>query len=83
MVKNKINILAASYTAAIVSGVSMFLLGILGNFGVYMGAVDAMMKWHMFFSLSVIGIVGGIIEAAVISFVFVYAYLWVYRKLAK
>ena len=61
----------------------MLLLGILGNLGVYMGAVEAMMKWHMFFSLSVIGIIGGMIEAAIITFVFVYVIIWLYYKLAK
>lgn len=80
MVKNKPNALAAGYAAAIVSAVLMLLLGILGNLGVYMGAVEAMQKWHMFFSLSILGVIGGIIEGAVISFVFVYLFVWLYNK---
>jgi len=83
MAKNQINKLVAGYTGAIVAAVCMLLLGILGNLGVYMGAVEAMMKWHMFFSLSVIGIIGGMIEAAIITFVFVYVIIWLYYKLAK
>jgi hypothetical protein len=79
----KINALAASYTAAIISGALMLLLGIFGNLGWYMGAVNAMMQWHAFFSLSVLGIITGILEAAVISFVIVYAFVWVYTKLDK
>ncbi|MBT4935633.1 hypothetical protein HOL21_02450 [Candidatus Woesearchaeota archaeon] len=61
----------------------MLLLGIFGNLGWYMGAVNAMMQWHAFFSLSVLGIITGILEAAVISFVIVYAFVWVYTKLDK
>jgi hypothetical protein len=83
MAKKGVNTLAASYTAAIISAALMLLLGVLGNLGVYMGAVDAMIKWHMFFSLSILGIIGGMIEAAVISFVVVYAFVWIYHKFAK
>jgi len=82
MTKNQINKLVASYTGAIVAAVSMFLLGILGNLGVYVGAVQMMEQWHMFFSLSVLGIIGGMIEAAIITFVFVYVIIWLYYKLA-
>ena len=83
MAKTKVNALAAGYAAAIISAVVMLLLGILGNLGVYMGAVEAMMKWHMFFSLSIGGIIAGMVEAAVISFVLVYTFVWLYYKLAK
>ncbi len=83
MATNKIDCLAAGYAASIISAVCMLSLGILGNYGIYMGAVESMMRWHMFFSLSLSGIIGGMIEAAVISFVTVYVYLWLYYKLAK
>jgi len=83
MAKNKVNALVAGYTGAIVAAVSMLLLGILGNIGVYMGAVQMMQQWHMFFSLSVLGIITGMIEAAIITFVFVYVIIWLYYKLAK
>lgn len=79
---NKVNALVAGYTGAIVAAVSMLLLGILGNLGVYMGAVTMMEQWHMFFSLSVFGIITGMIEAAIITFVFVYVIIWLYYKLA-
>ncbi|MBU0461362.1 MAG: hypothetical protein KJ574_02120 [Nanoarchaeota archaeon] len=58
----------------------MLLLGILGNLGVYTNAVNAMMQWHMFFSLSVVGIIGGMIEAAVWGFVLLYLLAWLYNK---
>jgi ABC-type antimicrobial peptide transport system permease subunit len=77
---NKLNILVFSYALAIVSALGMFLLGIAGNIGIYEGAVKMMEQWHMFFSLSVGGIIAGMIEAAIISFFFGYVFAWVYNK---
>lgn len=74
------NALALGFAAAIVAAVIMLLLGILGNLGIYTGAVEMMRQWHMFFSLSIVGIIAGMIEAAVISFVFVYIFGWLYNK---
>ena len=83
MVKNKPNALVAGYAAAIVSAGMMLLLGILGNLGLYTGAVEAMINWHMFFSLSFLGIIAGMVEAAIISFVLVWLFMLVYNKLNK
>lgn len=77
----KLNALAFGITAAIVSALSMLILGILGNLGIYTGAVEMMIQWHMFFSLRPFGIVTGMVEAAVISFVFFYIFGWIYNKL--
>ncbi|OGO22231.1 MAG: hypothetical protein A2144_12025 [Chloroflexi bacterium RBG_16_50_9] len=60
----------------------MLLLGILGNIGVYTGAIEMMEQWHEFFSLSIRGIIAGMAEAAVITFVFVYLFAFFYNKLA-
>ncbi len=60
----------------------MLLLGILGNIGVYTGAVDIMQQWHVFFSLSISGIIAGMVEGAVVTFVFVYLFGLIYNKLA-
>ena len=78
----KLNPLALGYAIAIVSAAFMLLLGILGNIGIYTGAVNMMQQWHMFFSLSIGGIVAGMIEATVIGFVFAYAFGWLYNKFA-
>ena len=79
----KINALAFGYASAIVSAIIMLILGILGNFGVYDRAAMAMMEYHYFFSLSPLGIISGIIEAAIIGFIFGYLFAWFYNKLAK
>jgi hypothetical protein len=76
----KLNSLALGTSAAIVAGLSMLILGILGNLGIYQGAVEMMSQWHMFFSLSPFGILTGIIEAALISFAFFYIFGWLYNK---
>ncbi len=72
---------ALATAGAIVAVAVMLLLGIFGNLGIYSGAVEMMMKWHMFFSLSLLGIIGGMIEAAVISFVLLYLFAWIYNRL--
>ncbi|MAZ30191.1 hypothetical protein CL655_02810 [bacterium] len=59
----------------------MLLLGLLGNLGIYTGAAAMMQEWHLFFSLSVAGIVGGMIESAIISFVILYLFAVVYNWL--
>ena len=82
MDKAKLNSLALGYAAAILAAIIMLLLGILGNIGVYTGAVDMMQQWHVFFSLSIGGIIAGMFEAAVVSFVFAYLFGFVYNKFA-
>jgi hypothetical protein len=79
----KLNSLALGYAAAIVSAICMLLLGILANLGIYTSAAEMMQKWHIFFSLSPGGIISGMIEAAIISFIFIYLFGWCYNRLAK
>lgn len=77
-----LNALALGYTGAILSALGMLVLGLLGNMGVYEKAVEQMQDWHVFFSLSVGGIVGGMIEAAVWSFIILWIFGWLYNKFA-
>ena len=79
----KLNSLVLGYAAEIVSALGMLLLGILGNLGIYVSAVEAMQNWHIFFTLSIGGIIAGIVEAAVFSFAFAYFFGWVYNKLVS
>ncbi|WP_233204119.1 hypothetical protein [Halegenticoccus soli] len=75
--------LALAGAAALVSAVVMLLLGVFGAIGVYEGAVEMMQQWHMFFEPTVVGTVAGMIEAAVISFVLVYLFAWLYNVFAR
>ncbi len=81
MEKTKPRLLALAGSAAIVAAVGMLLLGILGNIGVYTGAVEMMQQWHIFFSPSIGGIIAGMFEAAIITFVFVYLFGFLYNRL--
>jgi hypothetical protein len=81
IVTDKLNSLAFGASAALVAGLSMLILGILGNIGVYKGAVEMASQWHMFFSLTPVGILTGIIEGAIVSFAFFYIFGWIYNKL--
>ena len=78
----KLNELAFGYGGAAVSAAGMLLLGLFGGMGMYMGAVSMMMQWHMFFGLSPLSIITGIIEAAIIGFIFSYGFAWLYNKFA-
>jgi len=60
----------------------MIGLGVLGNLGIYTGAVGQMQGWHMFFSLSVGGIIAGMAEAAVWGFVLGFVFAWLYNRFA-
>jgi len=79
----KINTIAFAISAALVAALSMLILGILGNIGLYKGAVEMMMKWHMFFTLTPLGIFTGMLEAFVITFAFFGIFGWIYNKLSR
>ena len=76
----RLNSLALGYAGAILSAIIMLVMGILGNLGIYSGAVEMMQEMHLFFSLSIGGIIAGMIEAAIISFVILYAFGRIYNK---
>jgi ADP-ribosylglycohydrolase len=78
-----LNPLALGAAAAVVSAAVMLLLGVFGAIGVYEGAVAMMEQWHLFFEPTVIGTLAGMVEAAVVSFVFVYAFAWLYNAFAR
>lgn len=71
--------LALGYAGAVVAAACMLLLSILGSFGLYTGAVAMMAEWHMFYDLSVVGTITGMIEAAIVSFIGLYVFALVYN----
>ncbi|GBE11870.1 hypothetical protein BMS3Bbin14_00596 [bacterium BMS3Bbin14] len=77
----KLNAFALGLSAAIVAALSMLVLGIFGNIGIYTGAVKMMTQWHMFFSLTPLGIIAGMVEAAVITFISIYLFGVIYNKI--
>lgn len=78
----KLNAKALGYTLAIIAALYMLLIGIGGNIGIYPGAAEAMMEMHLFFTLSIGGIIAGMIEAAVWSFIAGWLIAVFYNKFA-
>ena len=76
----KLNVLAFGYTAAMLFAACKLLIGILANFGIYEGAAQRMMMEYMFYTLAPFGIIAGMLEAAIIGFLFGYAFAWIYNK---
>lgn len=74
-----LNALALGYAGAVLSALGMLILGLVGRMGFYTKAVEQMQDWHMYFSLSAGGIIGGMLEAAVWSFVILWAFGWLYN----
>ena len=79
----ELNAIALGASGAVVAAAVMLLLGVFGAVGVYEGAVAMMEQWHLFFEPTVVGTVAGMVEAAVISFVLVYAFAWLYNAFAR
>lgn len=79
----QLNAHALSSAGATVSAVSMLLLGIGANVGIYEGAALQMAKWHLFFSPSFGGIITGMIEGAVITYIFLYLFARVYNRISE
>jgi hypothetical protein len=73
---------ALAGAASVVAAAVMLVLGAFGAVGVYEGAVEAMQQWHLFFEPTVVGTAAGIVEAAVVTFVLVYAFAWLYNTFA-
>jgi len=79
----KLDSLALGYAGAAISSIGMLILWISGTMGYYMGAVVMMQDWHMFFSLTIMGLIGGIIEAAIYSFIALYLFGWLYNQFTQ
>ena len=75
----KINAVNMGFSAAIIAAGGMLLLSLGNAIGVYTGATVQMAKWHMFYSPDVLGTITGMIEGAIISFIFVYLLILVYN----
>lgn len=65
------------------SALVMFLIWVLAKMGLYVSAAEAMASWHIFFNLTFMGLIGGMVEAAVISFLGVYSFVFVYNLVAS
>lgn len=60
----RLNSNALGLSLALLSGLCMLVLGLFGLMGVYEGAVQMMVDFHLFFSVDAVGILTGILEGA-------------------
>ncbi|MFQ5493316.1 MAG: hypothetical protein ACE5DX_04115 [Candidatus Dojkabacteria bacterium] len=81
--KQGLNPIALGIAGGGTSALGMLGLGILGNLNIYSGAVEMMKQWHLFFDLSLVGIVTGMVEAGVLGFVFMYVFALFYNRFSK
>lgn len=79
----EIDALSFAGAAAVVSGLVMVILGVLGYVGVYEGGVEMMETWHLFFEPTLVGTVAGVVEAAVSVFVFTYLFVILYNSFSS
>lgn len=79
----KLKVQPFAISLAVWSATVMLALGILGNMGLYENGVKAMMQWHLFFNLSVTGIITGMIEGAVVSYFGVLLFGFIYNSINR
>lgn len=82
MEKTHLNPNGLGIAIAIISGIGMLILSLLGLSGKALEAVEAMQWHHIWFDLTAFGVIAGIIEAAVFSYVLGYALAWLYNRFA-
>ena len=78
----KLNAVAFGLAAAITAALIMLILGILSRFGIYTEATTMMTEWHLFFSPTPIGVLAGMAEAAISTFVFSYLFAILYNNIS-
>ncbi len=84
MAKNKnLNPESWAKTFAIWSALFMLVLWLLAKMGIYVTAAEMMAQWHVFFNLTFTGLVAGMVEAAALSYIGVYTFVWIYNKVTK
>lgn len=80
MARQNLNTQALAKALAALAAITMAVMWLLGNAGLYLSAVDQMATWHVLFNLSFIGLLGGVFEAAVWSYIFGYVFGVLYNK---
>ncbi len=79
---DKLKVIALGKAGAVLGAACALLLTLLGNAGVYRGAMTMAQQWHMFYTPTALGTITGMVEGAVIGFLGGYAIAWLYNKFA-
>jgi hypothetical protein len=65
-----------------VCALGMLVLSVVGLAGYGQEAVSAMQAWHIWYDLSVVGIIAGIIEAGIVGYIGGFLIAWFYNLVA-
>ena len=79
----KLDSKALGWAAAAISAISMLVLGLLAMGGFYPEGFEVMKAFHLVFDKTHVGIILGMVEAAVLSYAWGYFFGVIYNKLAK
>ena len=77
----KLNSAAFGIAAAVVAAIVMAIIGTLSRFGIYTEAAQMMSSWHMFFDTTLMGILAGMAETAISTFLFIYLFAVIHNKI--
>jgi hypothetical protein len=80
---NKCDSNALGIAIAALSVLGMLLLSILGLAGYALEAVKMMQAHHIFFDLTLVGVIAGLVEAGIAGYVIGYLIALFYNKAAK
>lgn len=78
-----LNSRALGLSLATLAAGHMLVMSLAALGGYYLGAYEAMKAWHLFYDLTAAGIISGIVEAAVWSYIAGWLVGWFYNKFAK
>lgn len=79
----KLNTNRVSLAGAITAAFFMLVLSLLNAVGLYQGATQQMRAWHMWYTPNAAGTITGMIEAAVITYVVLFVFAYIYNSLEK
>jgi hypothetical protein len=77
----RLNPFALAYASAVLSSVGMLALSLFGKFGYCLSAIEMMKAWHFSYSLTTMGIIGGMAEAGLCGLILGFLFGKMYNRL--
>lgn len=78
----KLNSHGLGLASAVLAGLGMLIMGLLAIAGIYMEAFQVMKAFHFGFDATAVGVLIGVVEAAVVSYIGGYLFGFVYNKVS-
>lgn len=83
MAAEKINAMALGFSLAIYGALAMLALSVLGLLGTFGPAIETMKAWHIGYTLSLGGIIIGMLEAAICFFISGLIIAYFYNRIVR